>query len=368
MLWFNTASTQHLNVGYTSSNPSVVAEQVTYLLSRGVDFVIFDWYGTGDSFINGCALLWVAECEKQGLNFAFCFDAGMFAHQPSSVDSTDYMKTQFEYVLTTFGGSLNYERTASGRLLCIEFGWEGKINLATGHTHFDPAFILKSFPQYALCWENAGGYNQPGSSGAFAWVGLNSENTGDCIEAYQADFLAAAGKNSSAITIGSLCKGFDDHNRRPNGNTAQSCWGGVARYADEKQGQTWLNAIAIYNKSTFKPRYLQLVTFNDHEEGTNIEWGIDSQLVCTGAGNSAGVVTFTLAGNVATVDHLEISVDNVVVNKVTNLSAPITFNVNGLEAGTHTIQAVVVGKAFFQQKVSNTLTLIIATTTTYSWK
>ena len=348
---------------------STLPNQINFLKSRGVDFVIFDWYGSS-SYENTVCLAWKPLCEKLGMNFAFCFDAGLFAHQPANVDCTDYMKQQFQYVLTTYGSSPNHEKTTAGKLLAIEFGWEGKVNLAAGHTHFDPAFIMTSFPQFVMCWENSGGYGQPGSSGAFAWVGNNPANVEGCVEAYNTGFLQEATKHPNAITIGSLCKGFDDHNRRPGGNPADSCWGGPARFVDEKQGQTLLNVIAIYNKSTFKPQYMQLVTFNDHEEGTNLEWGIDSQLVCTGTGTAIGSIAFTLKGNVNTVDHIEVYVDNKLAGSITDMANPI-FNLGDLSAGSHIVQGVVVGKPFFQQKVSNfmkpTVSYVSVPSVKYVW-
>lgn len=350
--WFNTSTSQHLNIGYTSNDPIVVASQVAFLRERGVDFVIFDWYGKDDRFIDSSCLAWKVECERQGMDFAICFDYGIVKfHLPAGTSPTDYMKAQLQYVLTAYGSSPNYEKTSTGKLLAIEFGWEGAAN-------FDAKAVLAAFPQFAMLWENAGGYSQPGSAGAYAWVGLNN------IEAYQADFLAQAAKHPSAITMGSLCKGFDDHNRRPNGDPKLSCWGGPARFTDEKNGQTFLNVIDIYNKSTFKPPYLQLVTFNDHEEGTNLEWGINSMLAAS-VSESGGIVTVTLNGNINTVARVELYVDGTYTASFSDLTQPLTYNLNAktLAVGPHTVHALVKEKAFFQEVASNILTIGLK----YAW-
>src|SRR6266568_2846005 len=43
MPWFG--GTNHMNVGYESNNATQVANQVTDMISRGVDGAIVDWYG-----------------------------------------------------------------------------------------------------------------------------------------------------------------------------------------------------------------------------------------------------------------------------------------------------------------------------------
>src|SRR5438045_3399853 len=43
MLWFGQAS--HMNVGYSSTDPTQVKRQIDDMVSRGIDGVIVDWYG-----------------------------------------------------------------------------------------------------------------------------------------------------------------------------------------------------------------------------------------------------------------------------------------------------------------------------------
>jgi hypothetical protein len=352
--WFNTASASHLNIGYSSNNPTVVQQQATFLHSRGVDFVIFDWNGKDDAFQTSTCLVWKKVCESIGLNFAFCFDHSLFKAKPSSnpANHTLYMKEQFAYILATFAPSKNYERTASGKLLAIEFGWELEPTL-------DAGAVLSAYPQFAMLWEGNNGYTRPGSAGAFAWVGFNPADPSGCVESYQTSFLRDAGLHAKQISMAALVKGFDDHARRPGQDISKSVWNypnDPARIAPEKQGQTFLNTINILNASAHKPPYVQITTFNDHEEGSFFEWGINSQLTVTHAFATKNNLNFALHGNLNTVSSVKILVDGVLRATVS------TIPVNGVVTAylatyklaykTHVVTAIVVGKDFFQQKES----------------
>src|ERR1700683_3692658 len=43
LLWFG--GSNHMNVGYSSTDPGQIHNQITDMISRGIDGVIIDWYG-----------------------------------------------------------------------------------------------------------------------------------------------------------------------------------------------------------------------------------------------------------------------------------------------------------------------------------
>src|SRR5438270_13846925 len=47
LLWFGKPN--HMNVGYDSTDPAQVKRQIEDMISRGIDGVIVDWYGPGNS-------------------------------------------------------------------------------------------------------------------------------------------------------------------------------------------------------------------------------------------------------------------------------------------------------------------------------
>src|SRR5262249_2040184 len=80
---------------------------------------------------------------------------------------------------------------------------------------------------------------------------------------------------------------------------------GSNRVMGQRCGQTWLQTFSqinsLYNSGKQLP-LVQLVTWNDYEEGTEIETGIDNCLTVSASftGNS---LQWTIKGNENTVDH-----------------------------------------------------------------
>src|SRR5579863_3719665 len=74
MLWFG--GSNHMNVGYSSTDPAQIHNQITDMISRGLDGVIIDWYGPNNS-IDQATKLVMAEAENHpGFTFAIMIDAG----------------------------------------------------------------------------------------------------------------------------------------------------------------------------------------------------------------------------------------------------------------------------------------------------
>ena len=74
LLWFGQSN--HMSVGYSSTDPAQVTRQINDMISRGMDGVIIDWYGP-NSFVDQATKLVMAEAEKHpGFTFAIMIDQG----------------------------------------------------------------------------------------------------------------------------------------------------------------------------------------------------------------------------------------------------------------------------------------------------
>ena len=68
MLWFGQSN--HMNVGYSSTDPAQVHRQITDMISRGIDGVVIDWYGP-NNFVDTATKAVMHEAEKHsGFTFA----------------------------------------------------------------------------------------------------------------------------------------------------------------------------------------------------------------------------------------------------------------------------------------------------------
>jgi hypothetical protein len=133
------------------------------------------------------------------------------------------------------------------------------------------------------------------SDGSYSWVMPWASDYG---LGYLQNFYYTGLAFANLETVGAVYKGFNDQ---------LASWGSNRRI-DQQCGQTWLKTFStinsIYNQGTQLP-YLQLVTWNDYEEGTEIESGIDS---CFGleASVSGNSLQWNISGDESTVDHYNV--------------------------------------------------------------
>src|SRR5258706_9885728 len=74
MVWFG--GSNHMNVGYSSTDATQVHNQITDMISRGIDGVIIDWYGSNNNEDEATKLV-MAEAESHpGFTFAIMIDQG----------------------------------------------------------------------------------------------------------------------------------------------------------------------------------------------------------------------------------------------------------------------------------------------------
>jgi hypothetical protein len=118
---------------------------------------------------------------------------------------------------------------------------------------------------------------------------------GDYGMSYLTSFYDAGMPLTNEITVGATYKGFND---------SLASWGSN-RVMGQQCGQTWLQTFSeinsLYSAGNQLPE-LQLVTWNDYEEGTEIESGISNCLTVSAA-VSGSSLQWTINGDGSTVDH-----------------------------------------------------------------
>jgi hypothetical protein len=147
-----------------------------------------------------------------------------------------------------------------------------------------------------LMFRNSGGFKHPQSDGAYAWMDPNATRPEDpAALSYLDRFYKTARESKDKLSVGSAYKGFDD---------SQASWG-KNRHVPQRCGQTWLETLAMpgryYSQKNQLPMLLA-VTWNDYEEGTEIETGIDNCVSITARG-SGSKINWDIQGNENTLDH-----------------------------------------------------------------
>jgi hypothetical protein len=144
-------------------------------------------------------------------------------------------------------------------------------------------------------FRNANGFQSPQTNGGFSWVNINTADANDWGQSYLDYFYATGLEHGGDAVVGSGYKGFND---------TLSGWG-THRILNQNCGQTWLatlDEIGKYYNNNPHLSGVQLVTWNDYEEGTEIESGIDNCVSVT-ASASGNSVVWQVNGDESTIDH-----------------------------------------------------------------
>ncbi len=204
--------------------------------------------------------------------------------------------------------------------------WASAAVQAPGH----PLFILNG-PSHAS-----------GSMGGFYWFGgLPHQATVSSAEALSKlhSFYSQVAANPGRIYSGAFFKGFDDR---------FAPWT-QGRVVDQACGLTFvrsLSAVSTYLASSSSDLpLLQVATWNDYEEGTEVETGVDN-CAAVSAGVSGTVIqpvpSFSGVGSEETVDHYEVYLSRDGKNLMDAGSiavggASLDLNTLGLASGTYQV-------------------------------
>ncbi|HVH87474.1 MAG TPA: PKD domain-containing protein [Terriglobales bacterium] len=312
MPWFGSSS--HMNVGYRSDDPVQVKKQVEDMISRGIQGAIVDWYGPASTLADNSTKLLMKEAEGHaGFTFAVMEDAGALvtAAEQNGCDVTTQLIADLNYLLSTYASSSAYMKV-NGKTPIFMFGVTG--------WYEDWSRVQAALPSSAvLIFRGGEGLTLSASGGAFQWLDINSNDPFDEQISAQDSFYRAASGKANLVILGSAYKGFND--------TAAE-WS-TNRVVDQRCGQTWLDTFADIGKHYSASNQLgavQIVTWNDYEEGTAIEPGIDNcvYLVPSVSGNTLN--WSVNGGSEATIDHYTVFSSNDGQN-LTKLAA--------VPAGTH---------------------------------
>jgi hypothetical protein len=286
MPWFG--DSHHRDVGYRSDDGQQVARQVADMSSRGIAGAIIDWYGPKSGSKNESTVLLMQEAERQQFEFAVSEDAGSLAEcQKRGCDVTEQLVADLSYAAEHFEASPAYLRF-DGRPAVFFFGLE-KYSI-------DWRRVRRSLPlKPLLFFRNSGAFSNPDSDGGYAWIAPETAGPDDPMASKYLDRFYSKAQGSNKIAMGSAYKGFDD---------AEAGWG-KGRVIDQQCGQTWLATFAeaghFYSASHQLPA-LMIPTWNDYEEGTEIETGIDNCLGIQASVNDQSL-TWTVSGPKNTIDH-----------------------------------------------------------------
>ncbi len=345
LLWFG--GTKHMNVGYNSDDAGQVHNQITDMISRGINGVIIDWYGPNNS-IDDATKLVMAEAETHpGFTFAIMIDQGAIEwYSCSGCSPQQALVNDLQYIQQTYFSSSAYMAMQGKPVVTnfnVDLSYSVDWNAATAALSTQPAYLF----------QNNNGFTHVLSDGSYAWV---MPTTSDYGVGYLTSFYQAGMPQTNEQTVGATYKGFND---------TLASWGSN-RIMGQQCGQTWLqtfsDANGLYNSGK-QLQAMQLVTWNDYEEGTEIESGISNcfSVSATESGNS---LQWSIQGNENTVDHYVpyISTDGENLMALGE-AAPGTNSLNlcsySIPNGNYTAYVQAVGKPSITNQISAAVKLTL---------
>ncbi len=336
-------SQKHVDVGYDSGDVHQVRRQVEDMISRGIDGAIVDWYGTDHPDLGRASFAFLGAAEdRKGFSFAISEDKGALKNcvRKSGCDVTRHLIEDLNYAYDHFEKNASYLRYDERPVVFFfdvnldPIDWSRVRRAVNGN----PLFVFR----------NTRAFLQPESDGAFVWV----DHTGHRDLPYLDDFYRKyfdAPRSRSVLLFASVYKGFDDRAAPWSEN----------RVTNQECGQIWLDTFAKVNRyfSPSKPLdALQVVTWNDYEEGTEIETGIDN-CVDVQLSISQHTLTWRVSGNEATIDHFTIyaSPDSEKLFELAQLPSKTRkweLNSSGLPSAHYQLFVEAVGKPSITDKMS----------------
>jgi hypothetical protein len=356
MPWFG--GTNHINVGYRSDDYDQVSRQIQDMKRRGIDGLVVDWYGPSGTreeqttqYIRGYA--------NSDLDFRYAIteDVGALKKCASTpgCNLTDRLIADLRYILNTYANDWGYLRVGS-RPVIFFFGLE--------QYTLDWTRVRSTIgPQPMFIFRNSVGFSADQTDGAFAWMApVTSDYDSYQSMPYLEGFYDRAIDSSQLLTVGSAFKGFND---------VLASWappGG--RHIAQMCGDTWLDTFATINRyysSGNQLPMLQLNTWNDYEEGSAIETGIDNCFSIT-ASVSGSNVNWTIIGPEQTIHTYRVFISDdgenlMKVKDVTPGARSLDLASYGFAAGTYKVYVKAIGKPSIVNRMSNAATFTVGGTT-----
>lgn len=247
MPWFGTPG--HITIGYNSADQSTCDEQVTNMVSQGIAGINVDYYGPTSPSALACIRM-LNSCERAGMKYSICVDQGCPILQglTGNAATAAYISI-LTFVAEAFFISPWYLQDA-GRYVVNFFGEPAGVNWTSVRAGISQ--------KMALLFQGGAGFTHAEADGAYGWINPTTPASNINIPAIQT-FNTAAAANPTKVALFPAYSGFDD---------SMASWG-KGRVMSRRLGQTLLDTLALVPKTA---KYVIVPTFNDHEEGTSLEY------------------------------------------------------------------------------------------------
>ncbi|HET7871668.1 MAG TPA: endo-1,3-alpha-glucanase family glycosylhydrolase [Terriglobales bacterium] len=264
--WWGNSS--HINVGYSSHDPVVLRQQIARAQELNIRGFVVNWYGPRHEYLDQTLALMQQAAAEMGFSVAAQYDEAV--DHPGS--DTDAVMVDLQYLYDRYiGPHAQPGRSAylrlNGRPVIFIFpkgsgtDWN-RVRQMTQSWADPPLLIYKDpDPRYNNAFDGYYPWIQPGKGG---WARDGSNWGEDYLNYFYKTMLD---RYRDKITVGAVWPGFDD---------SRASWG-RNRHMAYRCGKTFEDTFRVFRKyygPDNSPPFILVETWNDYEEGTDIERSI----------------------------------------------------------------------------------------------
>ncbi len=266
--WFGQPG--HINVGYSSQDRVVMEKQIDQAKQLGISAFVVNWYGQHHDFEDKAYTLLQQVAAEKNFKVALMYDEN--DTEPGA--ETDAVIADLQYAYERYiGPQAVVPRDAyldyGGRPMIFIFpkgarvDWN-KVRQTANGWETPPLLIFKDINrQYADAFDGFYAWVNPGKQG---WQANGSNWGEDYLDNFYKTMIA---DYPNKIAIGGAWPGFDD---------SQASWS-RNRKMSGRCGATFNDTLRLFRRYYDQQRplpFLMIETWNDYEEGTAIERGVNT--------------------------------------------------------------------------------------------
>src|SRR5579872_807784 len=264
--WFG--SPPHINVGYSTQDPNVLHKQIHDAKDMGIYAFAVDWYGPRLPFLDRSYALLQQVASQNHFHVCLMYDETEEDNGHATDDALEAMDEAYRnYIGPTAPARDTYVFYRDRPVIFIfpkrgHTDWN-RVRQAVDAWDKPPLLIYKDEPpkQYAQVFDGEYAWVHPGPKG---WSPDGSEWGKQYLEGF---YQKMEHQHPDKIAVGGIWPGFDD---------SKASWS-LNRHMDRRCGRTFEDTLQLFHEYDNGPNhmpFLMIATWNDYEEGTQIENGV----------------------------------------------------------------------------------------------
>jgi hypothetical protein len=273
--WFGNG--EHIPVGYTCHDPTVLRQQIVRAKELNIGAFVVNWYGPRKEFEDKTYAMLQQAAAQNDFKITVQYDEAV-DHPGYSTDAVivDLQYLYDRYIGPQAGPSRSAYLRYNGRPVIFIFpkdsstDWN-RVRQVSQSWPDPPLLIYKDqSAKFPNAFDGFYAWVQPGQNG---WARDGSHYGEDYLEYFYKNMIT---HHPDKIAVGAVWPGFDD---------SRASWS-RNRHMAYRCGKTFEDTLRVFRHYYGRenpPPYLLIVTWNDYEEGTDIERGISH---CGPGGNT----------------------------------------------------------------------------------